>query len=139
MVTTSKTLRSASIMAKFPVNSLFFPVLDGFQPRPDSSKLRHPPPSLPNCGPAETGGIFRAVGAGFGRGRWHQRRARRAERASLSVLVSNPDFRVPRLRPIGERALKGPCGGEKEATREAQNRGPGYRGVAALVPCIRKN
>ena len=29
----------------------------------------------------------------------HQRRARRAELASFSVLVSNLDFRVPRLRP----------------------------------------
>ena len=31
-------------------------------PRPDSSELHHPPPSLANCGPAETGDIFRAVG-----------------------------------------------------------------------------
>ena len=31
-------------------------------PRPDSSKLHHPPPSLPNCGTAETDEIFRAVG-----------------------------------------------------------------------------
>ena len=31
---------------------------------------------------------------------------------------------------IGERALTGPCGSGKEATREAQNRGQGYRGVA---------
>ena len=31
-------------------------------PRPDSSELHHPPPSLPNCGTAETGEIFRAVG-----------------------------------------------------------------------------
>ena len=42
--------------------------------------------------------------AGFCRDRCHQRRARRAERASFSVLVSNPDFRVPRLRQIGWRA-----------------------------------
>ena len=34
---------------------------------------RHPPPSLANCGTAETGGIFRAVGAGFCRDRCHQR------------------------------------------------------------------
>ena len=33
--------------------------------RPDSSKLHHPPPSLPNCGTAETGEIFRAVGGVF--------------------------------------------------------------------------
>ena len=42
---------------------------------------------------------FSARLAGFCRGRWHQRRARRAEQASFSVLVSNLDFRVPRLRP----------------------------------------
>ncbi len=30
--------------------------------RPDSSRLHHPPPSLANCGTAETGEIFRAVG-----------------------------------------------------------------------------
>ena len=40
--------------------------------------------------------------AGFCRIRWHQRRARRAERASFSVFVSNLDFRVPRLRQRGE-------------------------------------
>ena len=34
----------------------------GFQPRPDGSGLHHPPPSLANCGTAETGEIFRAVG-----------------------------------------------------------------------------
>ena len=39
--------------------------------------------------------------AGFCRGRCHQRRARRAELASFSAFVSNPDFRVPRLRQIG--------------------------------------
>ena len=37
--------------------------LDHLLPRPDSSKLHHPPPSLANCGTAETGEIFRAVGA----------------------------------------------------------------------------
>ena len=47
---------------------------------------------------------FSARLAGFCRGRCHQRRARRAEEASFSVLVSNLDFRVPRLRPRGERA-----------------------------------
>ena len=129
MVTTSKTLRSASIMVKFPVNSLFFPVLDGFQPRPDSSKLRHPPPSLPIVA-LQRRMRFSARLAGFCKGRWHQRRARRAERASFSAFVSNLYFRVPRLRQIEERALTGPCGSGKEATREAQNRGRGYRGIA---------
>ena len=47
---------------------------------------------------------FSAQLAGFCRIRCHQRRARRAEQASFSVLVSNLDFRVPRLRQIGERA-----------------------------------
>ena len=42
---------------------------------------------------------FSARLAGFCRDRCHQRRARRAERASFSAFVSNPDFRVPRLRP----------------------------------------
>ena len=36
--------------------------LDHLLPRPDSSNLHHPPPSLANCGTAETGEIFRAVG-----------------------------------------------------------------------------
>ena len=47
---------------------------------------------------------FSARLAGFSRIRCHRRRARRAELASFSVLVSNLDFRVPRLRQIGERA-----------------------------------
>ena len=45
---------------------------------------------------------FSARLAGFCRGRWHQRRARRAELASFSILVSNLDFRVPRLRQRGK-------------------------------------
>ena len=53
---------------------------------------------------------FLARLAGFCRNRCHQRRARRAERASFSVFVSNLYFRVPRLRQRGERALTGPCG-----------------------------
>ena len=46
------------------------------------------------------GEIFCAVG-GVWQGGCHQRRARRAEEASFSVLVSNLDFRVPRLRQRG--------------------------------------
>ena len=42
---------------------------------------------------------FSARLAEFCRDRCHQRRARRAERASFSAFVSNPDFRVPRMRP----------------------------------------
>ena len=45
---------------------------------------------------------FSARLAGFCRDRCHQRRARRAERASFSVFVSNRDFRVPRLRQGGD-------------------------------------
>ena len=66
---------------------------------------------------------FSARLAGFCRGRCRQRRARRAELASFSVFVSNLDFRVPRLRQRGSGPLTGPCGGGKEAAREAQNRG----------------
>ena len=39
------------------------PCLYGIQRRPDSPRLHHPPPSLANCGTAETVEIFRAVGA----------------------------------------------------------------------------
>ena len=39
-----------------------FPVFYGVQRRPDSTRLRPPPTSLANCGTAETGEIFRAVG-----------------------------------------------------------------------------
>ena len=53
---------------------------------------------------------FSAWLAGFFRIRCHQRRARRADRASFSVFVSNLDFRGTSLRQIGERALTGPCG-----------------------------
>ena len=66
--------------------------------------------------------------------RCHQRRARRAERASFSVLVSNLDFRVPRSRQRGGSGpLTGPCSVGKEAARRVQNRGQGYRGVAGLA------
>ena len=41
----------------------FRQTLDHILPRPDSSNLHHPPPSPTNCGTAETGEIFRAVGA----------------------------------------------------------------------------
>ena len=68
---------------------------------------------------------FSARLAGFCRGRWHQRRARRAERASFLGFVSNRDFRVPRLRPVGERALTGPCSVGKEATRGVPELRPG--------------
>ena len=60
----------------------------------------------------------------------HQRRTGRAELASFSGFVSNRDFRVPRLRKVGEQALTGPYGIGKEATRGVQHRGQGYRGVA---------
>ena len=60
---------------------------------------------------------FSARFAGFCRIRCHQRRAIRAEQASFSVLVSNLDFRVPRLRQIGERAAD-------RAMRAAEKRPP---------------
>ena len=44
---------------------------------------------------------FSARLAGFCRGRCHQRRARRAEEASFSVLVSNLDFSSATFAPKG--------------------------------------
>ena len=76
---------------------------------------------------------FSAPLARFCRIRWHQRRARRAERASFSVFVSNLDFRVPSLRQKGVGADRAIWAAGKEATREAQNGGRGYRGVAGLA------
>ena len=77
---------------------------------------------------------FSARLAGFCRSRWHQRRARRAEKDSFSVFVSNLDFRVPSLRQMGRTgADRGPYDSGKEAIREAQNRGRGYRSVARLA------
>ena len=60
MVTTSKTLRSASIMAQIPCFSLFLMVSSRDRIAPNCAI---PPPSLANRGTAETGEIFRAVGA----------------------------------------------------------------------------
>ena len=66
---------------------------------------------------------FSARLAGFCRGRWHQRRARKAERASFSVLVSNLDFRVPRLRQSGERAAdRAMRAAEKRPLRDPESR-----------------
>ena len=76
---------------------------------------------------------FSARLAGFCRDRCHQRRARRAERASFSAFVSNPDFRVPRLRQIGWRAADKAVRRRKRGHPRDQNRGRGYRGVAALA------
>ena len=77
---------------------------------------------------------FSAPLAGFSRIRCHQRRARRPEQASFLVWVSNLDFRVPRLRQIGERAADRAIRvAGKEAAREAQNRGRGYCRVVGLA------
>ena len=126
MVTTSKTVRSASKWPKFPVNSLLLMAASRDRIAPNCT-IRHPVWPIVAL---QRRLRFSARLAGFYRIRCHQRRARRAARASFSVFVSNLDFRVPRLRPIGERALTGPCGGEREAARKAQNRDLGYRSVA---------
>ena len=76
---------------------------------------------------------FSARLAGFCRDRCHQRRARRAGLASFSAFVSNPDFRVPRLRQIGWRAADRAVRRRKRGHSRDQNRGRGYRGVAALA------
>ena len=71
---------------------------------------------------------FSARLAGFGRVGVTRDGARRAEEASFSVLVSNLDFRVPRLRQSGGSGpLTGPCSIGKEAARWVQNQGQGYR------------
>ena len=51
--------------------------------------------------PCRDGWDFPRGWRGFAGVRCHQRRARRAEQASFSGLVSNRDFRVPRLRQRG--------------------------------------
>ncbi len=68
---------------------------------------------------------FSARLAWFCRGRCHQRCARRAELASFSVFVSNLDFRVPRLRPIGERALTGAVRRRKRGRPKGPESRPG--------------
>ena len=74
---------------------------------------------------------FSARLAGFYRDRCHQRRARRAERASFSVFVSNPDFRVPRLRQREERALTGGrAAAEKRPPERPRIETGAIRGVA---------
>ena len=78
---------------------------------------------------AETGEIFRAVG-GVWQGRYHQRRARRAEEASFSVLVSNSIFECHVCAKGGSGSLTGPCSVGKETARGVQNQGQGYHGVA---------
>ena len=70
---------------------------------------------------------FSAWLAGFFRIRCHQRRARRAERASFSVFVSNLDFRGTRLRQIEERALR--------QRRRGHSRGPESRPVLPRCSC----
>ena len=102
-----------------------------FQPRPDSPELHHPPPSPANCGLAETGGIFPRGWRGF---------------AEIGVTrdalegLNWPHFRFWSLISIfechvcakggSEPMTGGACSVGKEATREAQNQGQGYRGVA---------
>ena len=103
MVTTSKMLRSASIMAQIPCFSLFLMVSSRDRIAPNCA-IRHPVLQIVAL---QRRVRFSARLAGFCRDRCHQRRARRAEEASFSVFVSNLDFRVPRLRQREERALTG--------------------------------
>ena len=125
-----KTAGSAQKWPKFPVFPCYswLPAETGsLQPAPSatqSCKLWH-------CRDAMR---FSARFAGFCRGFAGVGGTRDAlegrNGASFLGFVSNRDFRVPRLRPVGERALTGPCSVGKEATRGVQNRGQGYRGVA---------
>ena len=87
----------------FSVNSLFFRVASRDRIAPNCT-IRHPVRQIVAL---QRRVRFSAQLAGFCRIRWHQRRARRAERASFSGFVSNPDFRVPSLRQRGERVLTG--------------------------------
>ena len=84
-------------MSIFSVNSLFFRVSNRDRIAPNCT-IRHPVWPIVAL---QRRVRFSAQLAGFCRIRWHQRRARRAERASFSGFVSNPDLRVPRLRQIG--------------------------------------
>ena len=80
---------------------------------------------------------FSARLAGFCRGRCHQRRARRAEQASFSVLVSNRDFRVPRLRQIRWRAADRAVRRRKRGHPRGPESRPGlprYSGLARSGP-----
>ncbi len=90
-------------MAKIPCFSLLFMVTSRDRIAPNCT-IRHPVWPIVAL---QRRVRFSARLAGFCRIRCHQRRARRAERASFSAFVSNPDFRVPRLRQIGEWALTG--------------------------------
>ena len=76
---------------------------------------------------------FSARLAGFAGSGGTRDGARRAERASFSAFVSNPDFRVPRLRQIRWWAADKAVRRRKRGHPRDQNRGRGYRGVAALA------
>ena len=129
MVTTSKNGRIGTKMAQIPCFSLLFMVTSRDRIAPNCL-IRHPVRPIVAL---QRQVRFSAPLARFCRIRRHQRRPRRAERASFSGFVSNRDFRVPRLRQRGKRALTRPNGSGKEATRKAQNRCRGYRGVAGLA------
>ena len=125
-----KMARSASKWPKFRVNSLLLMAASRDRIAPNCT-IRHPVWPIVAL---QRRMRFSARLAGFCRGRWHQRRARRAEQASFSVFVSNRDFRVPRLRQSKVSGpLTGPCSVGKEATREARIEARGYRGVAGLA------
>ena len=82
-------------MARIPCFSLLFMVTSRDRIAPTCT-IRHPVRPIVAL---QRRMRFSARLAEFYRDRCHQRRARRAERASFSAFVSNPDFRVPRLRP----------------------------------------
>ena len=83
---------------------------------------------------------FSAPLARFCRIRCHQRRARRAERASFSVLVSNLDFRVPRLRQVGWQAADRAVQRRKRSHPRGPESKPGLlrrSGLAVLLVQVR--
>ena len=101
-----KMARSASKWPKFPVNSLLLMAASRDRIAPNCT-IRHPVWPIVAL---QRRVRFSAQLAGFCRIRWHQRRARRAEKTSFSDFVSNLDFRVPSLRQrrkgAADRALR---------------------------------
>ena len=108
-------------MSIFSVNSLFFRVSNRDRIAPNCT-IRQP---VRPIAALQRRVRFSARFAGFCTNRRHQRLAKRAERASYSVFVSNLDFRGTRLPQIGERALTGPCGRREKRPPERPRIGAG--------------